>query len=423
MISVICVVNDGPVFEANLGASLRRQDTKYEIVRMFNDEGQFDSIPKALNQGGLKTHGEYLMFVHQDVSLVGNSWLRRAERLCSQLGQGAFGVAGVSGNGDFLGFIADRGEFWGTPLKEPTEAFTLDECLMIIPRDIFRITRFDERFFFHSYVADLSLRLKKQGLSVFVIPCPIYHNSATTPILEARNLEFDDELLHRKHSVAFPNLRKTTGVPFPGALPQSIVAHFKSRVLNWTFLPRFFKTNSRLLAEFSPEDSLLDLGVIPREQQWIKQAKVSYSVGVSSRKEYLLASKRARVHSDYVLSSLSNLPFRTGTFTTIMLRGLLEYTSKNEGKIILRNSLRIGSKKILVMVPNNGSPSDIAYQYYASAWKPCDFRQLGFKTSGLNMRIDTKFKGTRVMPFLKPLLARLFPDLFARDILCVKPIP
>ncbi len=420
MISIVCVVNDPLVFDANLLTSLSRQDTEFELVRMENDKGQFGSIPQALNEGGLRSHGEYVMFVHQDVGLIGNSWLKQAEGFCRQLEGGAFGVASVSRNGDYLGFIVDRGEFWGAPLKGPVETFTIDECLVIVPRDLFMSTKFDERFLFHSYVADLNLRLKKQGLGVFVIPCPIYHNSATTPIMEAGNIAIDDALLYKKHSAAFPILRKTTGAPFSGAPQHDILSHPKFRLLNFTFLPRFFKTNSRILAEFSLGDSLLDLGVIPREQQWIKQAKVSYSVGVSFRKEYLLASKRAHVHNDYVLSYLGKLPFRAGAFTIVMLRGILEYTDKNEGKIILDNSLMIGGKKILAIVPNNGSPSDVAYQYYASAWKPCDFRALGFKTSGLHMRIDIKFGATRMMPFLKPFLARLFPDLFARDILCLK---
>ena len=424
MISVVCVVNDRPVFESNLLASLKQQDTEYELVKVENDRGQFSSIPKALNQGGLKAHGEYVMFAHQDVSLVKESWLRRAEAACKPFGKGVFGVASVSSNGDYLGFIIDRGEFWGAPLKEPIETFTLDECLMILPRDIFLENKFDESFRFHSYGADLTLRLKKQGLGVYVIPCPIYHNSATIPILEAGSLEADDALLYKKHSAAFPNLRKTTGNPFKEAQQENISSYLKLRFLNSAFLPRFLNASARFLAEFSPEDSMLDLGVIPREQQLIKQArKGSYSVGISSRKEYLLASKRARVHDDYLLSSLGYLPFRTGGFRMVLLKGILEYTGKTEGKVVLESALRVGSKKIVAVVPNNGSPSDITYRYYASTWNAEEFNEMEFETSGLHMRIDVKFKVTRVLPFLKPLLARLFPDLFSRDILCVKRVP
>ena len=424
MISVVCVVNDRPVFGNSLLTSLSEQDTEYELVKVDNDRGQFDSISKALNQGGLNAHGEYLMFVHQDVSLVGKSWLRRAERFCEHLGKGVFGVASVSSDGDYLGFIIDRGEFWGAPLKEPVETFALDECLMIVPREVFLGNKFDESFHFHSYGADLNLRLKKQGLGVYVIPCPIYHNSATTPILKAGSLGTDDALLYKKHSAAFPGLRKTTGTPIGEKRRENISSYLKLRFLNSAFLPRFFNTNARLSAEFSQEDSLLDLGVIPREQQWIKQVqRRSYSVGVSPRKEYLLASKRALVHKDYVFSSVGNLPFRAGAFTTVLLKGTLEYSDKTGGRVALNSALRIGSRRIVAVVPNNGSPSDGAYRYYASTWKAEEFRAIGFETSGLHLRIDVRFKVARMLPFLKPLLARLFPTLLARDILCVKRVP
>jgi hypothetical protein len=424
MISIVCVVNDRPVFESNLLASLKKQDTEFELVIVDNDKGQFDSIPKALNQGGLKTHREYILFAHQDVSLVGESWLKRAEAVCKPLGKGVFGVASVNSNGDYLGFIIDRGEFWGAPLREPVETFSLDECLILIPRGVFFDNKFDERFRFHSYGADLTLRLKKQGLDVYVIPCPIYHNSATTPILKAGSLEADDALLCKKHFTAYPNLRKTTGMPSKEAKQEEHGSFLKMKLLNSVFVPRFFNANARIQAEFSQKDPLLDLGAVPREQQWLKQAKSgSYSIGVSSRKEYLLASKRIHVHDDYVLSSLSNLPFVTGVFTTILLKGVLEYMGKTEGKMVLDNSLRIGGKKIVVVVPSKGSPSDVAYRYYASTWNAEELRQSGFETSGLHLRIDLRLKLIRVLPFLKPLLARLFPDLFARDLLCVKRLP
>ena len=88
-----------------------------------------------------------------------------------------------------MGFIVDRGRFWGAPLKEAVAAFTLDECVLLIPREIYLKNKFDENFKFHACGADLCLRLKEQGHDVYVLPCPIYHNSATSPILEAGSLE------------------------------------------------------------------------------------------------------------------------------------------------------------------------------------------------------------------------------------------
>jgi hypothetical protein len=421
MISVVCVVNDQPIFDSNLLASLKEQDTECELIKVDNEQGQFKSIPKALNYGASQAHADYLMFVHQDVSLIGKSWLRSAEHACKNLGEGVFGVASVGGKGQYLGFIVDRGEFWGSPLGAPVATFTLDECLLIVQRHVFDQNKFDEIFRFHSYGADLSLRLKKQGLGVYVLPYPIYHNSATTPILQAGNLETDDYLLYRKHGEDFPNLRKTTGGLF-NQRDQKVGLPLVRRLLGDAFAARLLDADARVYAELPLKSSVLDVGVVPREQQWIKRAKQgSYSVGVSPRKPYLLVSKRTKIHDDYVLASPGHLPFRSGAFAVVLLKGLLEYTKKAEGKATL-DCASVVAKKVVVLVPNCGSPSDLAYRFYASTWRAEEFNCLGFKTLGLHFRIDIRFSAARLFPPLKPVLARLFPTLFARELLCIKRI-
>jgi hypothetical protein len=42
------------------------------------------------------------------------------------------------------------------------------------------------------------------------------------------------------------------------------------------------------------------------------KARDSYSVGISDKVQYLLASKRIDVHADYVYASMERLPLREG---------------------------------------------------------------------------------------------------------------
>jgi hypothetical protein len=77
MISVVCVYNDEGVLKANLLSSLKKQDAEYELILVDNTKGIFQSLPKALNYGGSEAKGQYLMFVHQDVELMGSGWLKR----------------------------------------------------------------------------------------------------------------------------------------------------------------------------------------------------------------------------------------------------------------------------------------------------------------------------------------------------------
>ncbi|MEM2145656.1 MAG: glycosyltransferase family A protein [Candidatus Jordarchaeaceae archaeon] len=95
MISLIVVYNDGTMLKENLLRSLEKQDSKYELILVDNKKNAFDSYTVAINYGGSQAHGEYLMFVHQDVELDGSSWLREAEQYLNTLSD--VGVAGVSG--------------------------------------------------------------------------------------------------------------------------------------------------------------------------------------------------------------------------------------------------------------------------------------------------------------------------------------
>jgi hypothetical protein len=66
-----------------------------------------------LNYGGSKAKGEYLMFVHQDVKLIGGDWLKRAEKILASVNDLAVAeVAGVNFDGNPAGFIIDGGRFW-----------------------------------------------------------------------------------------------------------------------------------------------------------------------------------------------------------------------------------------------------------------------------------------------------------------------
>lgn len=181
--SIICVYNDETILKVNLVHSLKKQDMDYELILVDNRKNDFRSLPKALNYGGSKAQGEYLMFVHQDVELIDSSWLRTAEKILAPLVRlGAAGVAGVNWKGNPVGFIIDRGRFWGSPIRNPKPVMTLDEQLIIVPRGVFSTMKFDERFEWHSWAADYCLSVQSRGLKTYVLPLSVLHNSPTLPI-------------------------------------------------------------------------------------------------------------------------------------------------------------------------------------------------------------------------------------------------
>jgi GT2 family glycosyltransferase len=199
MISVICVYNNERIFQSCLLKSLSEQETDCEIIEINNTKNQFKSAAEALNWGGAKAGGDYLMFVHQDVDLCSGSWLDNLEALLDSLPDlGIAGVAGVRERGATLkerfrniqnqkplGRYRNRithgpkRQQWGAPILQSESVQTLDECLVIIPKSVFSVMKFDEATCsdWHLYSVDYCLSAKIRGFGVYVIPKYIHHQS------------------------------------------------------------------------------------------------------------------------------------------------------------------------------------------------------------------------------------------------------
>lgn len=398
MISIICAFNDEKTLRLNLLKSLNRQKTPFELILVDNRVS--NPLTKVLNDASLKARGEFLMFVHQDVKLIGGDWLEKAEHYLRSLKDvGAAGVAGVDYDGHPRGFIVDRGRFWGQLVKLPVEVMTLDEQLLITPTSIFRHLRFDEGFKFHSYVADYCLRVNLKGLKNYVLPLPVHHNSSTLPILTIGELEEEDLRLMLKHKGNFNVIHKTTG-------------SLSLKLVRTTYSMKILKDSLRrvlskiritmldlLLGSFN---NVLDVGAIPITQPSIinhlPQLVNRYSVGASEDICFINASKRLKMHKDYVLCSLSHFPFRLKAFDLCVVWGLLEYLHKDKGKELLRALEKIG-RSILVRCPNNGTPLSEAYCLYLSKYNIKELKNEGFVVLGVGIRFRVGW-----LKVLKPLL-------------------
>lgn len=392
-ISIVTCFNDIEILEVNLLASLLRQDELFELVLVDNTKARFKSLPVALNFGGSKSLGEYILFVHQDVYLQGEDWLRNAYYILKTLSDvGAAGVSGVSPNGEFKGFIVDRGRYWGKPIRKPMPVRTLDEQLIIIPRRIFNTIKFDEHFKFHSYVADYCLTLQEKRYKVYVLPLSVEHNSVTVGTLKASSIEMEDRLLYLKHRPMFKVICKTTGDLGNGL--------YKIRRNLASMLSNLYLKIVKCIIEFLGghfTGKILDLGCVPAEQMYLKKLlKKEYSVGVSDKKRYLLVSKRLKVHDDYVIAQLSKLPFHEQSFDVTVLFSTLEYLPKDRANTVISAAEKVG-KKVIVKVPYLCSPlflpilsnEDRACSIFCSCWGNKDFQKRDYKTCTFGVKILT----------------------------------
>jgi glycosyltransferase involved in cell wall biosynthesis len=64
MFSVVCVYNDRAILRDCLLKSLKGQTTAYELILVDNSGRQYNSASEALNWGGRKAKGNYIMFAH-----------------------------------------------------------------------------------------------------------------------------------------------------------------------------------------------------------------------------------------------------------------------------------------------------------------------------------------------------------------------
>jgi len=181
--SVICVSNDYDKLNKYLVSSLSRQHSPHELFIIDNRNGRYSSAAPILNQTAQRSKYDYLMFVHQDVSLLSNSWLMEAQIKLSSLKKlGAVGVAGRTREGR-----AGAAVIHGDPpvcacdegvLRTTVEVQTLDGCLLIVPKKVFEQVPFDESHQgWYLYVAGYCLDLRRKGFKSYAIPNLIYHES------------------------------------------------------------------------------------------------------------------------------------------------------------------------------------------------------------------------------------------------------
>ena len=81
MISLVCVYNNNDILNEYLFKSLEDQTAKFEFIPIDNTGKKFASAAQALNYGGEKAKGDYILFAHQDVNFCSLSWLEDAEKI------------------------------------------------------------------------------------------------------------------------------------------------------------------------------------------------------------------------------------------------------------------------------------------------------------------------------------------------------
>jgi hypothetical protein len=210
MISVVCVYNNRALLERCLLSSLERQSTPCDVVAVDNRDCAFASAASALNHGAEQTTGEWILFAHQDVSLLSRDWLARAEAILTRYSpKGWVGVVGLDHRGKLKGFMLDRAMLLGQPFDALDDVQTLDECLLIHRRLPKGQRYFDEALGgWHAYGVDACCSAIRDGRKNYAISLPIWHDSPST---NQSGLEEAHKYVWRKHKSTLRKIHTTCG--------------------------------------------------------------------------------------------------------------------------------------------------------------------------------------------------------------------
>ena len=440
MISVVCVYNNERTMKNVLLKSLANQTSEFELIALDNTENRYNSAAEALNYGGVKAKGDYIMFIHQDMWLNSDSWLEDIEKMLESIPD--LGVAGVAG-------MSEKGMNWGErvrysidffndawwvgvgPVEKQEEVQTLDECLLIVPKAVFTKLQFDEKVFdgWHCYGADYCLCLTQLGLKAYVIPATCSHSClrASYQTWEFKDILIYHKRLYKKHRDNFKNIYTTPGeVSWLKLKGREFVPFLAPIYLK--LCPAFYTILKR---ELSGCDSVLDLGCGYHSP--ILRSNIPFSVGVELFEPYLQESKRKGIHSQYIKADIRKLEFQPKSFDAVIATEVLEHMGKQEGMELISKMEKWARKKVIITTPN-GYPWPDNYSNnnprgYKCGWSVRELRSLGFIVRGIDgwksigrytlfKKYGLAFLGRRISE-LTQKIAYYFPKL-AFQLLAIK---
>jgi len=389
MISVITVFNNKSYFKNILLPSLQIQKSKYQLIPFDNRNNFFKSAASALNYLALKAKGKYLMFVHQDVELIGKDWLKATEKILDSIPDlGVAGVAGmtlsgITGKEKARGSIFERGSLWAwnNPVSRPTPVQTLDECLIIVPKNIFLQIPFDDKTFngWHYYASDYCLTVKNNKLESYVIPQTISHRS---PATNTKGIFKYQLRLFFKHRKQFNKISTTCGQ----ITALSLFYRFVREIFRPIYRILFPEWTAYLKNELRGCHTVLDVGCGSNSP--IQYCKIETSLGVDIDPNALIESKKRNIHSKYININIRKITFPINSFEAVLCSEVLEHLDKKSGLKLINKMIEWASRKVILTTPNGfliqSKFSDNPYQKHLSGWKSEELKKIGFRVKGIN---------------------------------------
>lgn len=184
MISIICVYNNKEQYENQLVNSLKTQACEFELVGIDNTNAKFTSAAKSLNYGAKISKGEYLIFVHQDLTFKSPDEIKAFSEYGISLPIGSIlGAVGVKEKSyNYYGNWTSGALYDSTRksnITAPVEVDSIDESVIGMSKKTWERHHFDEILCdsWHMYAVETCLWNRKNKGSIYVYPMQVHHYS------------------------------------------------------------------------------------------------------------------------------------------------------------------------------------------------------------------------------------------------------
>ena len=183
---IIVYTNSEKLAEAEKWIHLQTISNRLQCILLDNSSNVYTSCAQALNRGAEQALSDILIFMHQDVYL----WdVQAAEKYCNYLEKNPdaiLGVAGVPADMDPVTDLYETTDKLERGIRANGKEFlveALDECLLAMTRDRWKLLRFDEMCCdnWHGYGMDICYHNTLQNGRNILLPLQICHDSLGTP--------------------------------------------------------------------------------------------------------------------------------------------------------------------------------------------------------------------------------------------------
>jgi hypothetical protein len=216
-LTLVAAVNSSAILEQNLLRSPLIAEGGAPLIT----EWGHSSAGAAYNAGLSKSSSRLTALVHQDIYLPGD-WEERVLAAAAELDAqgipwGVLGVWGIRADRTYAGRVwcSGGGQEHCVAVRQPVEVVSIDEIVIVLNCD--SGLRFDEGLpGYHLYGTDIIMQARQRGLSAFVFPGPVVHNSRPNPQVFDRHFFAAYRYMQRKWAAQLPLLTCTVPVTASG---------------------------------------------------------------------------------------------------------------------------------------------------------------------------------------------------------------